>query len=331
MQLLKSHSFNGKCFFVAWLLLFFLLYLVGESFLPEKYFRDSELLLEIASGSAEASLDGSYYYTTLIFTALGDSLLQVLLVGIAIVYLYLFSSHLNTVTSMITGSLLIMPHVVMGMSRPQKELIVSCLAVVVYYFCYKYKSSNAKVFFYVVACYLTYSVVRNYYAIILIAMFYLLIFYKAKEVYQKIALVFLLVLAVSLPPNEIYDMIQGTKDMFNALRPQGEGHETVYFNPFPPVDAINFILNYLHAIVYFNLPVFFHLSVNSLYLQLYIIVLVYLYFFRPKLDDGERILALFFIGHALTLLLFEPDLGSYLRHLSSVALYLAPLIGKRSL
>ena len=105
------------------------------------------------------------------------------------------------------------------------------------------------------------------------------------------------------------------------------GHRTVFLNPLPVDGLVNFSINYLYAAIRLNAPVFFAPSFKDLFLTIYAWALIYaLYRYRkPATLTGFCARALV-ISHLLVLLVFEPDHGTYLRHLSSVSLMMACMI-----
>ncbi|MCT7360097.1 hypothetical protein [Thalassolituus pacificus] len=316
-------------FFVFWFLLYFSLAIYGGEFLPEKYFWDSQLIMDMVAGYESYEMDeGSYYYTVKIFDFFGVHLTYFLNFILGILFIFFVASFVSSLSSFMLISYLIFPHVVLGLARPQKETIVTFLTLIVMYFISIFWSRKKILWVLIIVLYLTYGIVREYYFLIILIF---LLSYNVSSFDKKRILIFCAVgfLFVMAAPSEIYQMVQGTRDVFNALRPSGGvGHETIYFNPFPPVNAFNFIMNYLSAIKFFNFPILSYLSVNSLYLQLYVCIVLYLLRYGLFSGGSERFLVFLFFSHMLVLLLFEPDAGSYMRHLSSVAIYILPVIDR---
>ncbi|WP_432468839.1 hypothetical protein [Agarivorans sp. Z349TD_8] len=323
MYIRKESKYYKYLFFSLWLVAFLVVFLWGEAILPEKYFRDSELIMEMASGSASpSSQDGSYYYTTLVFEFLGEHLSSLLVFVTGIAYIATMSFFVRRWDELAYGSVLLMPHLVLGLSRPQKETLVSIL-VIACFFVYRKSKNLSYTLLLIFALYLSYGLVRNYYLLI-IAVFALLLLMERLNFEYKALVVLLVLFSLFLLPEDFFFKVQGTRDIFNSLRPMGgAGHETIYFNPLTPDSAQAFMGNYFSSLVYFNFPIFFVFTGNSLYLQIYILILLVSFFKFSQIESIElRLFGLLFISHLLVLLLFEPDLGSYMRHLSSVSIYI---------
>src|SRR5690606_18697377 len=118
-------------------------------------------------------------------------------------------------------------------------------------------------------------------------------------------------------PSDVFWQLQSPRDMINQTRvfDTVEGVRTAFFNPYSPTNAVNFVLNYAYAVVRLNLAPLFDFGVRSLYLAAYVGLCVFLvtYGLRSRREE-VRLPALLFMAHFLVLAIFEPDLGSYLRH-----------------
>lgn len=90
---------------------------------------------------------------------------------------------------------------------------------------------------------------------------------------------------------------------------------TVFSNITTPNDASSIIINYLYAAARLNLPIIFSPTIKELYLQVYLFATAYTILRIGKNDKSLQIATLAMIS---VYPLFEPDLGSYLRHFSSL-------------
>ena len=138
-----------------------------------------------------------------------------------------------------------------------------------------------------------------------------------------------LVGGLSFAPPWLFEVLQGPRDAVNLVRmaTMTVGTQSAFMNPLPPDSLGNFLVNYGYAFARLNLPVLFQVRMQEVFLLSVVLVTftLILYGLRhggPK----ERACALLVLAHALTLNLFEPDLGSYLRHLTSATIYLAPVL-----
>ena len=96
-------------------------------------------------------------------------------------------------------------------------------------------------------------------------------------------------------------------------------HGSYARSAFPNLTEMTFwgdlVLNYGYAFLRINVPVIFSLSMRELFLQLYVILFLFitLYFSCKHQALSVSMLVMFLLYP-----LFEPDLGSYLRHISSL-------------
>jgi hypothetical protein len=312
-------------FFVTIVTFYIILVMYGDKFLPEKYFWDSEMLMNISSGDKSVDNKGSYYYTAIIFSLIGNGVwLFNFVVGLLfILYVSMYCVNYSTIAISV---ILIMPHIILGLSRPQKETLVSLLTLLCVYIIskMKYKHAVASVFL----LYMSYAIIRNYFFLIGLIFIFLYFVEYIKEHRYKVSIYISLFVFAMFIPSDLFIKLQGTRDAFNILRPVGQpGHETVLFNPYSPDNVVFFVFNYIYSIVYFNVPILFFRSFNTLYLQVFVIIYISVIFalkrFRNKRD---YIYVNLFTSHLIVYLLFEPDLGSYMRHVSSISIYIIPLI-----
>jgi hypothetical protein len=169
-----------------------------------------------------------------------------------------------------------------------------------------------------------------------------------REYYLVIALVFgLLILVLQTPfpwrllylvvgsgafllmPRYLFTLLKGSRDIFNASRVGHNmaGARTAFLNYLPPTDLNNFLVDYIYAALRLNLSPLFSFGIKELFLSFNVLALFGLTLAGLRARDGKvRLPALLYASHLLVLILFEPDLGSYLRHASSVILYLAPAL-----
>ncbi|KQN33743.1 hypothetical protein ASG37_16460 [Sphingomonas sp. Leaf407] len=176
------------------------------------------------------------------------------------------------------------------------------------------------------AVYIGYAFVfRQYYLIIIALWFGILLFLKASWGWRAvlITLVPLVMLAV---PKELYDTLQMQRDVVNITRAgfAGAGNRTAFLNLVEPDGLGTFVINFLYAAVRLNLP-FFGAGPKEVYL--FANLCIYAWLMITGLRSGNPRIswpAGLFLAHVLVLTIFEPDLGSYLRHVSTALLLLAP-------
>lgn len=86
-----------------------------------------------------------------------------------------------------------------------------------------------------------------------------------------------------------------------------------WYNPISEYGWFSFFYNYMYAFLKLNFPILFEVTVKELYLQSYLLVIFYVIYAGRKCFVLVFPLIVMFFFYPL----FEPDLGSYLRHLSS--------------
>lgn len=111
------------------------------------------------------------------------------------------------------------------------------------------------------------------------------------------------------------------------------GSRTSFYNPFPPVSWAAFVGNYGYATVRLNVAVIWSPGVKEAVMQCWVFLAAGPPVVRAVQGvrvrrPGQDVAASLILAHIAVSMLFEPDLGSYMRHLSSVAalsmLLLAP-------
>lgn len=131
-----------------------------------------------------------------------------------------------------------------------------------------------------------------------------------------------------LLPDSIFDSLQSFRDVTNARRllyGSDAGARTAFMNLVEPDSYWHFLVNYVYAFLRLNLPFLFDFNVKDLILVANILILIYVFgqSFRSRLDT-VRISFYLFTAHFLVLQIFEPDLGTYFRHISVTLLFSVP-------
>ena len=289
---------------------------------------DSSVMLDelwLMTKGAEAS--SSYYYSALIFQSLPEGLLlpAVALVGIAhILILYGRNSHPVT---LLLCTVLLLP-ALLFFARPAKETLLSPVTFLVLGLLCLRLNGLLRVLA-VAACYLFYAYFMREYFVVILAAFAGLMILLPLSWGLRLALLAGALAALSLAPSELFQLLQGPRDAVNLLRMATSvvGVQSAFNNPLPPDGLGNFLLNYGYAFARLNLPVLFQLRMQEVFLLSVVLATFTLIAFGLRRGGPkERACALLVLAHALTLNLFEPDLGSYLRHLTSATIYLAPVL-----
>ena len=173
--------------------------------------------------------------------------------------------------------------------------------------------------------YAAYAVIfRQYYLLIIPVWLFLLLFIEAPISWRMVLLV-AIPIVMALVPKEVYDTLQMQRDMVNMARAgfAGEGNRSAFLNLVEPNGVFSFIANFFYAAFRLNLP-FDRLAPNNIFLFLNVCIYFWLSF--SGMRSVNRIVSWpssLFFAHIVVITIFEPDLGSYLRHASTAILLLA--------
>lgn len=315
-------------FFVGGMIaLYLLVTFIFPSIMPERLSFDTQRLYDMLDGTLEAKADGSYYGTVFLLKFIPDFLLMPLIatLGVISILSLTWASYSNKLR--LVSVIMLVPLLSMCLARPQKEIFVVMIALAV--IAAALWARNRLMFFVLtLGLYLGYAaIVRSYFALIVLTFLGLLVWVQLKPMLKVSALLLLLALLLCVP-NDIGEMLIGPRDMINVLRdPLAPGNRTLFFNPFDVYGSYGFIGNYLYAMVRLTVPIIFTFGMSELFLMASLAIyakLVHVQTVMQVPNWRSKYLALLFVAHFFVLILFEPDLGSFLRHLSSVCVYLAP-------
>ncbi len=176
-----------------------------------------------------------------------------------------------------------------------------------------------------------YALVFRQYFLIVASVFLILVIFKKVNVPTKFIFVLLVPVIALMIPKEAYVLLQEQRDIVNYHRIgfAGSGTRTAFLNIMRPDGLYSFVVNYGYAFARLNFPIFFGAAgAKETFLMINVLVYGVLVWIAVRSRD-PRIWrpGLLFLAHVLTLLLFEPDLGSYLRHIGTSLPLLAPALG----
>lgn len=173
-----------------------------------------------------------------------------------------------------------------------------------------------------------YALIFRQYFLIVAALFLGLVIFRKMSWAPRIVVLLAVPIILLFIPKELYVTLQEQRDIVNQLRVgfSGSGNRTVFLNYMRPDGLYSFLINYGYAFLRLNFPVFFGGGgAKEIFLMVNILLYGWLLWIAVRARDA-RIWrpALLFMAHFLTLMLFEPDLGSYLRHIGTSLPFLAP-------
>lgn len=302
---------------------------VSQYILPDRFQLDSMAMVDIAEDLAVGGDPSANVIADLIriFTLPGLTfLIECLAVG-AIFYLvsrrkYFLTSALALFSLSVAAPL--------SLVRPQKENLVFLLTAICVWAIVKCKRERSALFVCLIAYALyTYLSLRPYYLLI-VGLIVILSVFSLLSRKAKIALVLALFFAGFFIPATVFELLRLTRDVVNALRviyPEVEGNRTAFSNPIQEATWWGFLQNYVYAIFRLNFPILFYQTASEIILTVYAgLWFVLMYAAGYSASWRAKVCVRLMMCHLLVLWIFEPDLGSYLRHFSSCVLYLGPIL-----
>jgi hypothetical protein len=147
-------------------------------------------------------------------------------------------------------------------------------------------------------------------------------------IYFSVAL--LIVCIGLITPPEIFHALQGSRDR-NILRIGGAASRTAFLNPLEPSNFGAFIANYIYAFARLHIPIIFFQTPKEVF-QMTIVGLYGAFLVKSlrSRSSNTRTAGLLLLSHVLVLWLFEPDAGSYLRHMTGAFGLFLPIISGAS-
>lgn len=300
---------------------------IDLSFLSATISADSNMILDELWLAVQGTGGGSHYVTALVFHAIPQALLTPFVFTIGAVYILLIYGRNAHPGTLLLCGLLLLP-ALLFLPRPSKEILLSPVTFLVLGLLCLRIGGLGRVLA-VAACYLAYAYTVREYFVIIAAVFAVLMLLAALPWRWGLLLCLLGLAGLSFAPPLLFELLQGPRDAVNLVRMavMTVGTQSAFMNPLPPDSLPNFIYNYGYALLRLNLPVFFQIRPQEIFLLTVVVTTFSLVGFGLRHGGPkERACALLVLAHALTLALFEPDLGSYLRHLTSATLYLAPVL-----
>jgi hypothetical protein len=312
-----------KYYRLIWMAVYILMFAFKES-LPEKFGRDASTLARmVESGTGD---DGAYGAMATIYSYVPGFFLPFLPLLLCLPSLWIILGYVRSYAVMLILPIILMPYLMMNFLFPSKETLVALMAIMIY------RLSQSKIpviraFLLILLLYGVYAAfVRSYY-------FLILAFFSAVVIGRKVPLPLTLcatfigiaVLGVLLPA-QVFQEIQGARDTSSwAMMRMTNEVRTLFFNPFPPDNMLNFLGNMGFGLLVMFVPFVIAQTFNEVLMLVNVLFYTGLVLGIMRHKHGTAALpAMLFIGHILTQAQFEPDLGSYVRHFSSVLVILAP-------
>jgi hypothetical protein len=271
---------------------------------------------------------GAYGMTALIYSIFPEYLkMPVVYISGVLFILFCFSKIHNAKYAILMSFLCFSP-IMMAIGTFQKDLILVWFTLPMSILIFR--STSIRACFLVLAFfYITYAIIfRIYFLIIFFGVVYLYLLFVLPVYVKTIMLTALFVVFLLVPVELLYDL-QAPRDVANIKRIYSHGRDgarTAFMNPFEINGIVSFMKNYLYSYWKMDLSVFVSLSIKEIYLFLNLVCYYSIAFWAVFSNCRKcKMLGFVILSHILVLHLFEPDSGSYLRHLSSTLPYVALL------
>ena len=279
----------------------------------------------------DATLGASYSIMSYIYQMIPSNLLLAFTICVGILFIFrVFNNAYKKYHLSILAFLISIPCILV-ISSFQKDLILVLFTVPCAIILSSNKSNLNKLML-ISFIYLFYATIfRNYYYLIILIFsgFY---FFRVSGGYVRILMILVVASIFLIIPNNVYSILQSSRDIVNQNRLGLDvvGNRTAFNNPVIPDSFFSFLYNYIYAILRLNFGFFFNFGIKDLVFMAY--PLTYYYYVIKGLagDVDKNFLAgSLVLSHTLVYFLFEPDTGSYARHLSSTLPYLAIIIANQ--
>lgn len=319
-------------------LLYVLVFAKAGAILPEFVFRDADKIQAQMSGSS--TYDGSSFDAVGRFYALfGPILLNVLVATTGVLFIRRMLLGANSPGGIAVAVLLAAPCIFFNLFVASKDTLVVMMSMLIVS-----AARSRRPWPGVVVALLLYTLyallVRRYFMLIAVAGCGAWAF-RTASLRWKTVLAAGCLAGLFLLPDAAYEALLHPRDMaVDYLVYQSPfGARTSFYNPMPPDSFVAFCVDYLYAAVRLNFPFAFLPGVKEFALQLFVFVAVWPALRKspvPASNASRRAyrqretFACLLLGHVGVSILFEPDLGSYIRHLSSVALFSVLLLPERT-
>jgi len=330
---LTGFVFRRRTLTLLIILSFFLLVIfVGTSGILPAQNIDSGHIMNYLETQEYLYVWNSYTATSYLFSLVPYNLLYPIVIIIGGGALTLFIRPLRSRTQVLLASFITIAPVLLILTRPVKDTIVILLSIAILFLIRSRVATVFKICI-IMALYLLYAhFVRQYFYLCAIVFLVIWIFINSRRK-VKVVMLFVGVSIFFAIPGNIFTELQGSRDIYNFYRiGSGEiGSRTAFCNFLPPTNGFNFLVNYVVAAIRLNFSFLFYPGIRELFLTLNVIIYAFLINRGMNAENVVvRLAATLLLAHISVLWLFEPDLGSYLRHLSSIFLYLTPIMSSVS-
>jgi hypothetical protein len=308
------------------ILMYATLYLKASVFLPEFVFRDSDKIQSQIGGSSTYQ-DTSFDAVAKLYTSLGDIGTTVFVVGIGALFIGMMIGYSRRLGSLIINMVLLAPCVFFNLFVASKDTLVVLMAVLLvmvarHRSAWQVAAASA-------VLYVGYAATVRIYFLLILAIAVGVWVFRAVGLRGRLILALAVLTGLYVLPDPAYYALLHPRDMAVDYLVAGSpfGARTGFYNLLPPQSFTSFCADYLYAIARLHVPVLFSPGPKELVMTALMGIVSASIFARPARVDARMAsidwLACLMVGHMAVSMLFEPDLGSYTRHLTSVVLFAA--------
>ena len=327
----SKHSNAITIYALTWIAGYLVLFFFLRDYLPEKFLRDSLTIQKLAEDMHSADWGGAYAIAAKFSAIFPGWLLNIAVAIIGSYTIWYVTTSARTIKGMLLIVPILAPAIILDMVQFGKEIFVIPLTFIILYVAQK-TPSILKAFLVIAAIYLFYGLFfRQYYLLIFVAFIAFMTMVKSPPPIRILYLLIFMIVMVAVP-SKVFMQLQGDRDGINQLSNLVSNEvRTAIYNPYTPDNTLHFIANYGYAFLRLNLPIVFSPSVSDIILFINILIYGRMMYagMRQRPITPLSLLPWLFLSHLVVLWVFEPDLGSYLRHFSSIIVYIMPAFRER--
>lgn len=309
---------------LAFVVFVFLAQTVLAALLPSQG-NDAETIAKMSSVTASAEAFDGYAAVSIIYAHTTETIRSMMLIVLGVTTIGLLLWWLRLPRTLVLALACLVPAWLLYLPLFTKDTFVTPVIIGSTLILTGFQRSPSLRIGLTGALYLMYAVIfRQYFIIIFAVWLGLLVLLKVDWRWRIIILAVVPLLAMMIP-DSLYETLQMQRDIVNYMRLGGQGNRTAFMNLVQPDGLRTFPINYLYAAWRLNFPIFVGGGPKEAYL--FVMLCTYVLLMIRGLRSGNSRVswpAALFCAHMLVLNIFEPDLGSYLRHLSTALLFLAP-------
>lgn len=292
-----------------------LIYLYQRMILPAHFFNDETTIINLIRYTDLRRVEpDSFVNTAFIYFFLGAMWSQMLLLMAAGLVIFYICRHSNRLIDLMFACVLLLSFALFNL-KLSKEVIVILLHLIACYLC-SWRISNRRKMAWIAAIYLLYAwQFRMYYVLTVATM---VTMHAVLNAHGKLrGLIVLGVLAVCLlTPGDFWNQLQQARDIVNMDREGMSDSKTVFTNVLAPAGVLTALPNAGFAAIRFYFAPFFSLRLQEVALSFTLWMLTFVLFRRHHYTHPLFVLM---VANFVVQTFFEPDLGSFFRHLTAYA------------